>query len=215
MCGLFTTLNNAMGFTNSLMAIAEEPDEVAACFSAITDLYCTVLREVMARVPIDIVQICDDVASRDFMLVNPDFYREVMKPLHKRFYDTAKEVNPDVVCEMHCCGHCADIIDDFVEIGVTAWEPAEPHNDLSAIMAKHGTKLAIVGGYDNQKAQGDPSLGEEDIRQIVRDCIDACGKDEAFVFFNMIVGSDERNENRRNWMNDECEKYGATFYSEA
>jgi hypothetical protein len=208
---VFGVLVNAMGFENGLTAIAEEPEKVMEFFEALEAFQDTVLENTLKYCPIDVVVINDDVATARDLFISPKTYREMILPFHKRQADIAKKYNTYI--EMHCCGKAESIVDDWVNMGVTIWQPAQTMNDLAAIQKKYGKKLIINGGWDNTGPAGIPGADEELIRQSVRDTIDMLAPTGAYIFWDTGgVGKEEDMLKKRAWVQDEVKKYGAHYY---
>jgi uroporphyrinogen-III decarboxylase len=212
--GVFLTLVNAMGFEAGLMAMAEEPEEVMAFFEALSAFHEKVLENVLKYYHfIDVVMIGDDVATARDLFVSPRTYREMILPFHKRQADIARKYN--MIIEMHCCGKCESIVDDWVNIGVSIWQPAQPVNDLAAIQKKYGKRLIINGGWDNTGPAGIPGADEKLIRQFARDAIDKLAPSGAYVFIAAPVGASEDMLQKITLAQDEARKYGAQYYQKA
>jgi uroporphyrinogen-III decarboxylase len=213
--GPFLTLVNAMGFEAGLMAIAEEPEEVMAFFEALSAFQDKVLENVLKYYhPIDVFIVGDDVATARDLFISPRTYREMILPFHKRQAAIAKKYNLPV--EMHCCGKCESIIDDWINMGVSIWQPAQPLNDLAAIQRKYGKKLIINGGWDNTGPAGIPGADEIVIRQSARDAIDKLSSNGSYIFWEGDgVGKEDDMLQKIAWVKDEARKYGAHYYQKA
>jgi uroporphyrinogen-III decarboxylase len=213
--GPFIVLVNAMGFEAGLIAMAEEPEEVMAFFEALSDFQEKVLENTLKYChPVDVVVIADDVATARNLFISPKTYREMLLPFHKRQADIAKKYNMPI--EMHCCGKAESIIDDWVNMGVSIWQPAQPVNDLAAIQKKYGKRLIFNGGWDNTGPAGIPGADEALIRQSARDTIDKLAPTGAFVFWDGGgVGAEGDMLQKLAWVEDEARKYGAHYYQKA
>lgn len=211
--GPFMQLVNSMGFENALMALVADEDEVKAFLDALVSYQEVCLKRTLERVPIDFVQIFDDIANANSLFMSPDVYRKLIKPYHKRLLDAAKSVAPDMPFEIHCCGKCEAVIDDFVDTGFTAWQPAQPMNDLDAVKAKYGNRFVLIGTWDNVAISKAENVSEEEIRQSVRACMNRFAPGGGFIFWDGgPVGMSETMTTRLGWANDEAAKYGHTFY---
>lgn len=206
--GPFTQLYNAMGFENAMIAVYEDPDSVMELFDAMTTFLIKMQEEVMKRVRIDSIALYDDIANATSLFISPETYAKLVKPFHKRIFDSARKMNPEVSLEMHCCGKCDDLMDDFVDIGTNVWQPAQVSNDLKTIRKKYGTKLVFNGAWDNIRVFGNDNITEEEIRQSVRDTIDWYGKDGGLIFWDQQVGDSEEMMKKLAWINDELSTYG-------
>jgi hypothetical protein len=107
-------------------------------FEALTAFQDKLLENVLKYYhPIDAVIIADDVATARDLFISPRTYREMILPFHRKRADIAKKYN--VHLEMHCCGKCESIVEDWVNMGVRSWQPAQPVNDLAAIQNNTGS----------------------------------------------------------------------------
>jgi uroporphyrinogen decarboxylase len=83
----------------------------------------------------------------------------------------------------HCCGKIMDIMDDFVNLGVHAINPLQPHlNDLSEFKHSYGDKLALYGGGDNCFAISQGTT--EDVKKHVLDVFETVGKPDGGLIFS-------------------------------
>lgn len=205
--GHFTQLYNAMGFMNAMIAVAEDPDSVKEMFEAMTEFLEVVIEESMKRVHVDTIIIFDDIASSSSCFISADTYRDLVKPYHRRVYEAARRANPDVILEMHCCGRCEAVLDDFMDLGVNVWQPAQPLNDLKAIRAKYGKKLVFNGAWENVKVFSDVNMSEAEVRRYVREALEEFGKDGGMIFDPQQTGSDPLTLKKLEWVEDELNKF--------
>lgn len=206
--GPFTQLYNAMGFENAMIAVCEDPEEILTLFGEMTEFLCTLTELVMERVRIDSLVIYDDIANASSLFISRGNYAALVKPFHKKIFDTAKRMNPDISLEMHCCGKCEDLIEDFVDIGTNVWQPAQVSNDLKGIREKYGTRLVFNGAWDNIRMFSNEECSEDELRQSVRDCIDAYGRDGGLIFWDQQLGNSEKMRKTVAVITDELEQYG-------
>ena len=179
--GYFLNLMNFMGFTEGLCAMYEEPEAVKELFEYMSEFDCAMLRAGIEAYHPDIVGMGDDIATANDPFVSLPMYRELVRPYHARIAAIAKEYGLPV--DMHCCGHCELLVDDWVEFGVNMWNPAQVTNDLLGIKAKYGNKLILTGCWDSQGPVAWPSATEEMVKQAVRDCIDTYAPGGGFIFW--------------------------------
>jgi len=212
--GFFLPLMNFMGFTNGLIAMYEEPDEVHALFTYLADYYCSILDQQFKYWGdiIDTMGISDDAATASNPFISPELYRELVKPYHARLAKYG--VDRGLAINMHCCGRCEDFIEDWVEIGVTLWNPAQVDNNLDAIKAKYGNSLVLVGCWDSSGPVGWPDAPEEFVKEEVRKTINRYGKGGGFMFYGSAYGTpgEDAGENKKRWMTEAYEAYRAEPY---
>lgn len=206
--GSFTQLYNAMGFENAMIAVAEDPDRVSELFGEMTEFLCEITRQVMKRVRIDSLSMYDDIANANSLFISRKCYQELVMPYHKRLFDTAKQMNPDISLEMHCCGKCEQIVPDFVDIGTNVWQPAQVVNDLKGLRERFGTKLVFNGAWDNIRVFGRADITEEQICQSVRDSIDRYGREGGLIFWNQQLGTGDEMMGKLAVIDNELSVYG-------
>lgn len=159
--GCFDRLTQLMGFENALMALLEEPEECSNFFSAIADYKIELIECVAKHYQPDVFCYTDDLAKVDSLFMSPETYREIIKPHHARIIEAI--LRNGMIAEQHTCGKCDAIMDDYVEIGVQSFFPAQASNDLEGIQKKHGDKLVITGGFDSQGPAGFPDANIDTI----------------------------------------------------
>jgi uroporphyrinogen decarboxylase len=129
-----------------------------------------------AKAGVDILRLGDDMVSQHGLMMSKETYRAFFKPRIKSIVEAAKEVNPDIIIFMHCCGKVEEIIDDFIEAGVEVLNPLQPEcNDLKMIHSKYKDRLSFWGGIGVQSVlpQGSP----EDVKAKVIETTEMLGKE--------------------------------------
>ena len=159
--GYFQHLMSFMGFSEGLMAMHEEPDEVMELFTYICDFFIEVAANVIDLYKPDVLTLMDDTAAWGASFISPQMYRDMLIPFHDRWAKMGRDRGLKLT--MHNCGKCESIIDDLVAMGINSWDPAQTCNDLEAIKAKHGNKLVIAGGWDARGRLLDPDVTDEEI----------------------------------------------------
>jgi hypothetical protein len=115
------------------------------------------------------------------------YYNElrVFMPFPRDFF---KKVFTNSVHVLNC-SRCEDFIDDWIEYGVSSWNPAQVINDLDGIKKKYGNKMALIGCWDSQGPAGWPTATEELIRSKVRETIDRFASGGGFMFWGSRYGA--------------------------
>ncbi len=210
--GYFQSLCNFMGFNEGLMAMIEEPEEVYELFEYMSSFWVQICSKIRDYYKPDIWGVTDDTATATNPFISPETYRNLVKPFHQR--EAAFGVEMGIPVNMHNCGRCEDFIDDWLDIGVTCWNPAQTMNDLKGIKKKYGNKLVLEGCWDSSGPAGWPGATEGVVKQAVRDTIDAYAPGGGFIFWASTYGAadDEDFLNRKRWITEEYDAYGRTFY---
>ena len=210
--GYFQHLMNFMGFSEGLLALHEEPEEVMALFDYLADFYETITLNLIDYIKPEFFSLTDDTATERSPFISPKMYRDILKPYHARLARIGQDRG--LIISMHNCGRCEDAIDDWREFGVSFWNPAQVMNDLPGIKKKYGNSLVLNGCWNSQGPPGWPGADEEMVRQAVRDCVDAYAPGGGFCFWASLYGAkgDDRAKTHALWITDEYNKYGRTFY---
>jgi hypothetical protein len=210
--GYFQQLMAFMGFSEGLCAMYEEPEEVQALFQFMADYIVAVEKKYIEYYKPDIIEIADDTATAKNPFISLEMYRELVKPYH--YMQNKPAIDAGIPIVHHNCGRCEDFIDDWLEIGIVAWNPAQVMNDLDGIKKKYGNKMGLIGCWDSSGPAGWDDANEALIDQEVKKTIERFAPGGGFCFWGSAYGpvGDPRVENRKRWMTEAYERYGRTFY---
>lgn len=210
--GYFMTLMNMMGFVDGLCAMQEEPEEVYALFDYLNQYYLEVEKNLLKYYGGDVYELADDTAAMSFPFISAETYRQLVKPFAQKEADLARDAG--LLIGMHDCGKCECFIEDWLDMGVCLWEPAQVSNDLVGIQKKYHGRLAIAGGWDNQGPISYPETPDEELAQGVRDYIDTFAPLGSFAFMVSVVGSetDEYFKRKMALADQVYEEYGRDWY---
>ncbi len=207
--GVFMRLVSLMGFENALMALAADPDSCAEFFDACSDYHVDYVNRLCDAYHVDVMSYIEDVAASTSLFFSPEVYRELILHYHKKVMDAI--IANGAIPQMHTCGYCTDVLDNYVNIGVRIWNSAQPCNDLSAILDKYEGKLVVEGGWDTQGACSQIGATQEDLIKEADRCMSEYGTKKGFSLFiilmnergNAIMVGDERmplvNEELAKW----------------
>ena len=180
--GVFERLAALMGFEDALVAIASEPEEVDALFTAITDYKIKALDYIIDIWHPDTITYFDDVATQRNLFISPATYRSLIKPHHKRFAQEC--LKRGVLPIYHCCGYAQDIVEDMIDCGWVAWTSVQISNDIEALIEKYGDRIGFVGGYDTNGPAASVNATHDIIEKEVKRCLDTYGKyHKGYCFF--------------------------------
>ncbi|MBR6113758.1 MAG: veratrol--corrinoid protein metyltransferase [Oscillospiraceae bacterium] len=210
--GYFMTLMNMMGFAEGLCAMEEEPEEVYELFDYLSGYYLEREKALLKYFHGDIYELADDTAAHNCPFISPETYRKLVLPFHKREADMARDAGLKIA--MHDCGKSECFIDDWLDIGVQLWEPAQTTNDILGVKKKYGRKLIITGGWDNQGPISYPETPDEELREALIKYIDDMAPDGGFCYMAVVVGNytDEPFIRKMKLVHDVYEEYGRDWY---
>jgi uroporphyrinogen-III decarboxylase len=100
--------------------------------------------------------------------MNPDTWREIFLPFHRRFYEKAHSLGLDVL--MHSCGYIRDIMPDLVDAGldVVQFDQIRIY-DLDDLQENFNGKICFFCPVDIQSVMptGDKNKIQEDARIMI------------------------------------------------
>ena len=149
--GPFERATSLTSFEDCLVNLISEPEEFSDLIGAIADYKIALLTKAISIAKPDVVNIHDDWGTANSTFMNPDLWREVIKPHIKRIYDCVIENGAIVV--QHSCGKIGPLVGDIVEMGASAWEAQTDCNDIPALKAQYGDKLCILGGLGGEEGE--------------------------------------------------------------
>jgi len=150
------------------------PDFARALLHKITEVCKSLMGPFLEELGdnVDIIKIGDDLGTQDSMMISPEMYREILKPMHADFIQFIKERTKAKVF-FHSDGDVSSLIDDFIEIGVDILNPIQTSagkmGDLAELKKRCSKKLVLCGGIDTQSVLqcGTPKIVREEVRRVI------------------------------------------------
>jgi len=144
------TLWRIIGSENVMLWIGLYPDEVGRFVERINEfaLEMTKAQIESADGLLDGMVIWGDVAYRKDLFFSPDYWRKYFKPGVKAIVEVCHGHGLPVI--YHGCGNVARIFEDFIEIGVDAYNPLEAKAGLDVVdlRRRYGHRIAFCGNMD-------------------------------------------------------------------
>ena len=135
---------------------------------------------------VDVIMIGDDLAGQTGPLFQPDFYREIVKPRHKRLVEYIRS-RTEAKIWYHTCGSCLEYIPDLLDNGIHILNPVQisaENMDPARLKARFGDRLVFWGGaIDAQHVL--PSASPETVREHVRRNLEIWKPGGGYVFGNV------------------------------
>ena len=204
--GMWEAMHNIMGFENALESLAAEPEASHDFLDALADFWIDVMHRYCKYFKPDIVTTMEHIATHQGLLMSPAAYRQIIKPVHKKVFDAIHNIG--AIPQMHVDGYVEQVMEDYAEIGVRMIQPFQVFNDINKY--KELYNIVAVGGWDAFGPGNQPESTEEDTRVSVRLAIDSYAPGGRYAFWNS--GATPRYPERLEWIDDEVDKYGKSFY---
>jgi len=143
-------LTRLVGQYNAMLWSGLYPERMGRQINRIGEFYleCAKAEIEAARGLLDGLVIWGDVAYKKSTFYSPSYWREYFKPWVAAMTDVAHENGLDVI--YHGCGNVADILPDYIEMGIDAMNPLEAKAGLDAVDLRraYGHSLGIAGNSD-------------------------------------------------------------------
>ena len=149
-CEGHETLWRIIGSNNVLLWIGLYPDAVGKFVDRIIE-FSLGITEAQIRAAdglLDGMVIWGDVAYTKDLLFSPDYWRKHFKPGVKAIVDLCHSYNIPVI--YHGCGNVNKIFEDFIDVGVDAYNPLEAKAELDVVDLRQrcGHRIAFCGNMD-------------------------------------------------------------------
>jgi hypothetical protein len=131
--------------------------------------------EMWARTDIDAVTFFDDWGSQTNLLVSPDFWREMYKPLYKEICDLLHSYGKYVF--FHSDGNIAKIYADLIELKIDAINSQLFCMDIEDIGAQFKGKITFWGEIDRQHVlpYGTPDEARQAVKRVKKSLFSKVG----------------------------------------
>jgi uroporphyrinogen decarboxylase len=167
------------GFENYLCDMMTDPD-FARELSRRSAAYEIEKGVRLIQAGVDIIGIYGDIAMQDRMLVNPEAWRDIEKPIMADMITRFKALNPKIILFYHSDGDLSEVMPDLIEIGVDMINPIQPEcMDVARVKRDYGDKITLHGTVSIQKTL--PHGSVEDVRNEIMDRIRLCGQNGGLV----------------------------------
>ncbi|MCL2136588.1 MAG: hypothetical protein FWH40_03575 [Coriobacteriia bacterium] len=209
----FNAMVDILGHEGASIAMLDEDEQEYwhELLGFLTDWEVAVVNNLIRIYQPDIVCTCDDLANAHGPFMSLPTYREMLLPYQARVVKAITDAG--CYAEIHCCGKADAFIDDWFEIGLTAWNPAQVFNDIEEIKARYGRSFVINGGYDSQGKINIAGAAEADVRASIRLSFQKYAPGGSYIFSTSGMAlAHELGEEHMGWISDEAEKCSSQYY---
>ena len=145
-------LTRLIGQENALFWMGMYPDQYGEQINRIGQFYLDCMKAQIRAADglLDGMVIWGDVAYKQTMLFDPEYWRAYFKPWVKAMIDECHKNNLPVI--YHGCGNVELIFEDFIEMGLDAYNPLEVKASMDAVQLKkrYGNKIGYCGNSNIQ-----------------------------------------------------------------
>ncbi len=145
-------LTRLVGQHNALLWMGLYPQRTGACINRVGEFYLHCCQAAVDAAPdvLDGFVIWGDVAYRKGLFFSPDYWREHFKPWVKAMVDYCHAHGLPVI--YHGCGNVSAIFEDYVEMGIDAYNPLEVKAgmDVVELRRRYGHRIGFCGNLNVQ-----------------------------------------------------------------
>lgn len=145
-------LTRLVGPANNLLWMGLYPQRLGRAVNRIGQFYLDCLKAEIeaANGLLDGMVIWGDVAYRNNLFFSPDYWRTWFKPWVRAMTEFCHEHKLPVI--YHGCGNVNSIFNDYIEIGIDAYNPLEAKANMDAVELRrqYGHRIAFCGNSNMQ-----------------------------------------------------------------
>lgn len=158
----FERMQFVRGPVNLYMDIFEENEAFFKLRDMLEEYYSHYL-DMILKTDVDAIVFADDWGAQRAMLISPEQWRRLFKPIYKKFFDRVKAAGKFIF--MHSDGYIYDIYEDFIELGLDAINSQVWCMGTDKVAEKCKGKLTLWGELDRQKVM--PYCKPEDVQRLI------------------------------------------------
>ncbi|MCI5647972.1 MAG: uroporphyrinogen decarboxylase family protein [Fusicatenibacter sp.] len=113
----FEQLQFIRGTVDLYMDLMDPPKEMLEFIKKMHDYYCRLMTK-WAKTDVDALNMMDDWGSQNDLLINPQIWDDIFKPMYKDYIDIAHSHGKKIF--MHSDGHILRIIPRLIDLGLDA-----------------------------------------------------------------------------------------------
>lgn len=183
--GINERLVSLIGWENLLCALITDPEEVMAFYDAMADWKIKEFQKINETYKPDIYVYFDEMSAANGLLISPETYRKVIKPAAAKFAKAITDAG--VKLFMHGSGKVQDLLEDWVDIGASAWHAANITNDLRDVQRRFKGRLVVMGGWDYQGSVSKVGASVEELKQEVRRVMNDYGQYGGYILHPILL----------------------------
>lgn len=162
------------GTENALIDMIMPDHGVKEILQKVRDFYLKEF-EIWAKSDVDALNFMDDWGAQNQLLIPPEIWRNIFKPIYKEYCDVAHANGKFIF--MHSDGNIQEIYSDLIEIGVDAINSQLFCMDMETLSKTAKGKITFWGEIDRQHIlpSKNSELGRAAVREVAKYLYDPSG----------------------------------------
>ncbi|MDA8218640.1 MAG: hypothetical protein M0Z94_13590 [Dehalococcoidales bacterium] len=179
---VFSQLCELFGMEQAMINLHWNRPVIDATLAHLDDFYTKFFEEMLDACgdELEIFGLGDDFAGNYGLLIAPDLWRSLFKPLYAKWIGMAR--SRGLLTFMHACGNLSQVLPEMIDIGLEAWQTVQTHlpgQDPQRLKLEYGRDLAFVGAIGTTNVLG--TATPEEARRHVQSQILAFGEGGGYV----------------------------------
>lgn len=151
--GLFRIIQRLIGREDFLNVMMSHPKFFRGLVEKVSEFYQSFIESFFAVTGnrVDFIRIADDFGAQSGLIISPETWNEVIRPVYEKFYEIPK--NMGVKFYMHSCGGVRKLLPEFISVGAHVLDPIQTR---AAGMSPEGLKkdfgslITFCGALDEE-----------------------------------------------------------------
>ena len=167
---VFSRLCEMFGMEQAMVNLHWNRPVIEAALAHLDDFYTDFFTRMLETCGdhIDIFGQGDDFADNRGLLMRPEIWRSLFKPLYAKYLGMGKARGLPTL--MHSCGRIVEVLPDLIDCGLDAWQTVQTHlpgQDAATLKRQFGRHLTFVGAIDttNILSAATPAQVKQHVRQ--------------------------------------------------
>lgn len=164
----FERVHFLRGMENALADMAEETPQMDEIVELVLDYNVRYLEHALRMCsPVDFVTFGDDWGCQERCMISPRVFRRYFKPGYTKMYDLCKQYG--ALTMQHSDGYTVDLWDEFLEAGLTSFNPQVNCMGVDLVERRLKGKMCIIAAVDRQHILpiGTPAQVRDHIAEMV------------------------------------------------
>jgi uroporphyrinogen decarboxylase len=156
-----------LGTEEALIALYTERQKLELFFGRVFEHFRILIRTICS-LDVDMVGIGDDWGTERSLLINPDLWVKVFKPLYRPIFEEIR--NAGKISLFHSCGSVASLYPHMIDIGVDVIKPLQPGPvNIDLVGREYRGKVTFSGAIDTRRLleKGTPTEVEKEVLHVI------------------------------------------------
>lgn len=165
--GPFWQLREFCGFEGLCAMMLEQPELVREMARFWMEFCAETLRPILDRVAPDMLQFSEDMCFKERPMISPEQTLYLCGPCYRRWIEEARAAGTQLFA-VDSDGHVGMLIPVWIDCGINCVDPIEvaAGNDINALRAEFGTKMAFRGGIDKRAIAAGGAILKAELERI-------------------------------------------------